>query len=67
MRNPGQQSRMTRMDEWHYFEPYRHKALAALAQSGMEREDVGGVSMWVFPQPPAFDWELTWDGFHARV
>ena len=58
---------MTRMDEWHYFEPYRHKALAALAQSGMEREDVGGVSMWVFPQPPAFDWELTWDGFHARV
>jgi hypothetical protein len=50
-----------------YFEPLRAKALAALAQSGLQRRRVGGTLMWVFPTPRLHDWRLDWDGFHDRV
>ncbi len=50
-----------------YFEPYRRKALAALQQSGLRRETVGNVRMWLFPKPHTADWELSWDGFREGV
>lgn len=46
-----------------YFEFYRQRALAALRQSGLRRHTVGGVLMWLFPQLPAGDWELSWEGY----
>ncbi len=46
-----------------YFEPYRQQALAALRQSKLRRQRVGGTLMWLFPQMPATDWELSWEGY----
>jgi hypothetical protein len=47
-----------------YFEPYRQKAVAALRQSGLRRRKVGQSQMWLFPQIPRRDWELSWEGYH---
>jgi len=50
-----------------YFEPYRQKAIAALRQSNLRRERLGGTLMWVFPQLPAVtNWELSWEGYFER-
>ena len=46
-----------------YFEPYRERALAALRQSKLRRQRVGGALMWLFAQMPAADWELSWEGY----
>ncbi|MBM3791575.1 MAG: nucleotidyltransferase domain-containing protein, partial [Acidobacteria bacterium] len=48
----------------HYFEPFRRKALAALAESGMIRRHVGRSLFWMFPGGGARNWELTWEGYH---
>ncbi|MEE8390591.1 MAG: nucleotidyltransferase domain-containing protein [Anaerolineae bacterium] len=50
-----------------YFEPYRQKALAALRQSGLRRQRVGGGRMWLFPRAPAGDWELGWEGYNEST
>jgi uncharacterized protein len=50
-----------------YFEPYRQRALTALRQSNLQRRRVGGVSMWIFPQLPPFDWEFSWEGYFERT
>ena len=46
-----------------YFEPYRRRALAALAQSGLRRQWTAGALMWRFSRLPARDWELSWEGY----
>ncbi|MEW6716796.1 MAG: nucleotidyltransferase domain-containing protein [Chloroflexota bacterium] len=46
-----------------YFEPYRQRALNAIQQAGLQRKKTGGKRMWLFPQIPNRDWELTWEGF----
>jgi predicted nucleotidyltransferase len=50
-----------------YFEPYRQRALAALRQSGLRRRRLGGTLMWVFDRMPAYDWELSWEGYFERA
>ena len=49
-----------------YFEPYRQRALSALRQSRLRRQEMGGTLMWVFPQMPSADWELSWEGYLER-
>jgi len=49
-----------------YFEPYRQKAVTALGQSKLRRQQMGGTLMWVFPQMPTRDWELSWEGYLER-
>jgi len=49
-----------------YFEPFRQKAQAALASSGMQRKRIGRSLYWMFPQVTAPKWELTWDGYRER-
>jgi predicted nucleotidyltransferase len=49
-----------------FFEPYRARALAAIQQAGMLREDLGGHRMWTLPGGPSATWELTWDGYRDR-
>jgi predicted nucleotidyltransferase len=46
-----------------YFEPYRTKALKALHESKLQRRRIGGELMWLFPETPAVNWELSWDGY----
>lgn len=46
-----------------YFEPYRQRALAALRSSRLRRQRIGETWMWVYPQLPKVDWELTWEGY----
>ncbi len=46
-----------------YFQPYRQKALAALRQARLRRHKSKNVRMWLFPQLPAGDWELSWEGY----
>lgn len=48
------------------FEGYRARALAAIRQAGMRREDLGGRRMWTLPGGPSSTWELTWDGYRDR-
>lgn len=50
-----------------YFETYRQRALAALRQSALRRQRVGGTLMWLFPELPKTDWELSWEGFREYV
>lgn len=49
-----------------YFEPFRQKALSALASSRMQRKCVGRSLYWMFPHEPPSKWELTWDGYRER-
>jgi predicted nucleotidyltransferase len=46
-----------------YFQPYREKALATLRQAGLHRHKLDNTYMWLFPQLPTSDWELTWEGY----
>lgn len=46
-----------------YFQPYRKKALAALRQARLRRHKLKSAYMWLFPQLPAGDWELSWEGY----
>ena len=50
-----------------YFEPYRRKALSALRRSGLRRRKAGTVRMWVFPQAPSGNWELSWEGYREGI
>ncbi len=50
-----------------YFEPYRRKALAALAQSGLRRRWSGGALIWSFPKIPRRGWELSWEGYREDL
>lgn len=45
-----------------YFEPYRSRALAALHQSRLKRQRVGGTLMWLAPTVTK-NWELSWEGY----
>ncbi|MBI3960214.1 MAG: nucleotidyltransferase domain-containing protein [Chloroflexi bacterium] len=45
------------------FEPYRAKALAALAASPLRRQRVGETLMWVSPHTPPRNWRLNWEGY----
>lgn len=45
-----------------YFEPYRGLGIAALNQSDLKRQRVGGTLMWLAPSPSR-DWELSWEGY----
>jgi predicted nucleotidyltransferase len=49
-----------------YFEPFRQKALTALASSRMQRKRVGRSLYWMLPEEAAHQWELTWDGYRER-
>ncbi len=49
-----------------YFEPFRKRALAALASSKMQRKRVGGSLYWMLPGSGARHWEMTWDGYSER-
>jgi uncharacterized protein len=49
-----------------YFEPFRRKALSALAASRMIRKRVGRSLFWMLPELRAVNWELTWDGYRER-
>jgi predicted nucleotidyltransferase len=46
-----------------YFQPYRQKALAALRQAGLRRQTLNNTTMWLFPQLPTGNWELSWEGY----
>lgn len=48
-----------------YFVPLRRAARAALSESGLQRRNLGGTRMWVFPGAAPPRWELSWDGFHG--
>ena len=48
-----------------YFEPYRHRGLAALHQSRLKRQSVGDTLMWLAPSLSK-NWELNWEGFFDR-
>jgi predicted nucleotidyltransferase len=50
-----------------YFQPYREKALATLRQAGLHRHKLDNTYMWLFPQLPTNDWELTWEGYRERT
>ncbi len=50
-----------------YFEPYRQRALAALRQSKLRRQRLGGTLMWLFDELPATNWELSWEGYLEYV
>lgn len=49
------------------FDNYRKKAVHALKQAGLRRQNLSGAWMWVFPNIPSRDWELNWDGYHERA
>ena len=46
-----------------YFQPYRQKALSALRQARLRRHQLSGTRMWLFPQLPSGNWELSWEGY----
>ena len=48
------------------FAPYRSAALAALEQSGLQRQDTGAGHMWMFPTMKGLGWELDWEGYRER-
>jgi predicted nucleotidyltransferase len=50
-----------------YFQPYREKALATLRQAGLHRHKLDNTYMWLFPQLPINDWELTWEGYREHT
>lgn len=50
-----------------YFQYYQKKALAALQQANLHRYKLGHTQMWLLPQLPKGDWELTWEGYHANT
>jgi predicted nucleotidyltransferase len=50
-----------------YFQPYRQKALAALQRAGLRRQKLAGTLMWLLPQMPNLDWELSWEGYRAST
>jgi predicted nucleotidyltransferase len=50
-----------------YFQYYQKKALAALQQAKLRRYKLGHTQMWLLPQLPKGDWELSWEGYHANT
>jgi predicted nucleotidyltransferase len=50
-----------------YFQYYQKKALAALQQANLRRYKLGHTRMWLLPQLPRDDWELSWEGYHANT
>lgn len=48
-----------------YFQPYRQKALTAVCQAKLRRHKVKNSTVWLFPQLPSGNWELSWEGYRA--
>lgn len=49
-----------------FFEPYRQRAVSALDQAKLRREQIGESWVWRFAQIPVREWELNWDGYRER-
>lgn len=50
-----------------YFEALRARMLQVLGDSGLQRRFIAGTWMWLFPNLPRQNWELTWEGYRERV